>query len=59
VDCADGKGWASSPSTAHLAILDTTPLPVALTKWKYRTIYSVDDRQVGQWGAEASVNVGG
>ena len=55
----DDKGWV-------LLAFDTTPgytdsfmPPAALTKWKYRGIYRVNDQQVGQWSAEQSVTVGG
>ena len=59
VDRADGKGWVVLTFDTTPDYLDTTPLPAALTKWKYRAIYRVDDHQVGQWSAEASVSVGG
>jgi len=58
VDCADGRGWVVLTFDTTPGYLDTTPFPVALTKWKYRAIYLVDDHQVCQWRAEASVNVG-
>ena len=38
---------------------DTAPIPANPTKCKYRAIYRVGDQRVGQWSAEASVNVGG
>jgi hypothetical protein len=59
VDRGDGKGWAVLTFDTTPGYLDTTPFPAALTKWKYRAIYRVDDHQVGQWSAEASVSVGG
>jgi hypothetical protein len=40
VDRADAKGWV-------VLTFDTTPFPAALTKWKYRAIYRVDDPPVG------------
>lgn len=59
VDRADGKGWVVLTFDTTPGYLDTTAFPAALTKWKYRAIYRVDDRQVGQWSSEASVSVGG
>jgi hypothetical protein len=59
VDRADGKGFVVLTFDTTPGYLDTTPFPTALTKWKYRAIYRVDDHQVGQWSAEVSVNVGG
>ena len=53
------KGWVVLTYDTTPGYLDTTPFPAALTKWKYRAIYRVDDHQVGQWSAEVSVNVGG
>ncbi|MCX6840559.1 MAG: hypothetical protein NTX35_22475 [Verrucomicrobia bacterium] len=38
---------------------DTHPLPAAVTTWKCRAIYRVDDAQVGQWSAVVSIAVGG
>ena len=38
---------------------DTHPLPDAVTTWKCRAIYRVDDAQVGQWSAVVSIAVGG
>lgn len=37
---------------------DTQPYPAAPTKWIYKAIYRVSDRQVGQWSAVAEVLVG-
>jgi len=59
VDRADGKGWAILTFDTTTNYTDTIPFPTALTKWKYRAIYRVDDAPVGQWSAEVSVNVGG
>ncbi len=58
VDRADGKGWVILTFDTTPGYLDTTPFPATLTKWKYRAIYRIDDAQVGQWSAEASVTVG-
>ena len=59
VDRGDGKGWVVLTFDTTPGYLDTAPFPTALTKWKYRAIYRVDDHQVGLWSAEVSVNVGG
>ncbi len=59
VDRAGGKGFIVLTFDTTPGYTDTTPFPAALTKWKYRDIYRVDDHQVGQWSAEVSVNVGG
>ncbi len=59
VDRADGKGWQVLTFDTTPGYTDTTAHPTALTQWKYRAIYRVDDEQVGQWSAEASIAVGG
>lgn len=59
VDRSDGKGWTVLTFDTTPGYLDTTPYPAALTKWKYRAIYRVDDNQAGQWSGETSVSVGG
>ncbi|MCX6853503.1 MAG: hypothetical protein NTV80_01200 [Verrucomicrobia bacterium] len=59
VDRNDGKGWTILTFDTTPGYLDTTPFPATLTKWKYRAIFRLDDAQVGQWSAEASVSVGG
>lgn len=59
VDRGDGKGWVVLTFDTTPGYLDTTPFPTALTKWKYRAIYRVDDQQVGLWSEEASVSIGG
>ena len=59
VDRGDGKGWVVLTYDTTPGYLDTTPFPTALTKWKYRAIYRVDDTPVGLWSSESSVSVGG
>jgi hypothetical protein len=59
VDRADAKGWVVLNFDTTPGYTDTTPFPAALTKWKYRAIYRVDDHPVGQWSAEVNVNVDG
>jgi len=53
-----GTGWQVLTFDTTPGYTDTTPLPATLTQWKYRAIYRVDDTQVGQWSAEASIPVG-
>jgi len=59
VDRADGKGWVILTFDTTPGYLDSTPFPTALTHWKYRAIYRLDDSRVGLWSAEISVKVGG
>ena len=59
VDRGDGKGWVVLTYDTTPGYIDTTPFPTALTKWKYRAIYRVDDTPVGLWSSESSVSVGG
>jgi hypothetical protein len=59
VDRADGRGWTILTFDTTPGCLDTHPFPAALTRWKYRAIYRVDDSPVGQWSSEVSINVGG
>jgi hypothetical protein len=41
--------------------LDKSPLPASGTSvvWKYKAIYRLNDQQVGQWSAVASISVMG
>lgn len=48
-DLANGKDWVVPAFDTTPGYLDMTPFPAALTKWKSRAIYRVDDHQVGQW----------
>jgi len=59
VDRSDGKGWVVLTFDTTPGYHDSTPFPAALTKWKYRAIYRVNDAPIGQWSAEVSVTVGG
>jgi hypothetical protein len=59
VDRDDAKGWVLLAFDTTPGYIDTTPFPAALTRWKYRAIYHMDDAPVGQWSAEVSVIVGG
>lgn len=54
-----GSGWQVLTFDTTPDYNDTTPYPAALTQWKYRAIYRVDDAQAGQWSPVVSVNVGG
>lgn len=53
-----GTGWTLLTIDTTPGYTDSTPHPVAPTKWKYRAIYRVDDQQIGQWSPEVSVMVG-
>jgi hypothetical protein len=59
VDRGDGKGWVPLAFDTTPGYTDTAPQPAALTNWKYRAIYRVNDQQVGQWSNEMSITVGG
>ena len=59
VDRADGKGWAFLTYDTTPNYTDTTPLPAAPVKWKYRAIYRVGDAQVGVWSNTVEIMVGG
>lgn len=54
-----GAGWVPLVFDTTPGYTDSAPHPAALTRWKYRAIYHVNDAQVGLWSAEASVTVGG
>ncbi len=54
-----GQGWVNLASDTTPGYTDTTPFPAALTKWKYRAIFHVDDAQVGIWSQVVEVIVGG
>lgn len=54
-----GNGYVLLAFDTTPGYVDTEPIPANPTKWKYRGIYRVGDQRVGQWSAEASVNVGG
>lgn len=59
VDRGDGQGFGLLNFDTTPGYTDPAPLPVALTKWKYRAIYRVGDNRVGLWSNEASITVGG
>ena len=59
VDRNDGKGWVVLNILVSRGCLDQHPQPAEPAVWKYRAIYHVDDRAVGQWSGEVSVAVGG
>jgi hypothetical protein len=58
VDRADGKGFTLLTFDTTPGYLDTHPLPSPATRWSYRAIYRVGDRQVGVWSAPVSLLVG-
>jgi hypothetical protein len=57
VDRADGHGFGPLTSSTKPGSLDTTPFPAARTCWRYRAIYRVGHKAVGQWSQIASVIV--
>ena len=54
-----GTGWQPLTFDTTPGYTDTEAFPAALTEWKYRAIFRVDDAQVGVWSAEARIAVGG
>jgi hypothetical protein len=58
-DSGDGQGFKFLANDTTPGYIDTTPLPAAPTKWKYRAIFRVDDAQVGMWSLTVEVTVGG
>ncbi len=59
VDRADSKGWIFLTYDTTPNYTDTSPLPAAPAKWKYRAIYRVGDAQVGVWSSVVEIAVGG
>jgi hypothetical protein len=53
-----GSGYEVLTFDTTPGYTDSAAFPATPTKWKYRAIYRLDDQQVGQWSAEASVTVG-
>jgi hypothetical protein len=54
-----GSRWDLLGQDSMPGNTDTTPHPTAPAKWRHKTIYRVDDAQIGLWSAEASVAVVG
>lgn len=54
-----GTAWQILTFDTTPNYLDTHPLPAALTQWKYRAIFRVDDAPVGQWSEVLTVPLGG
>jgi len=54
-----GQGWGLLTFDTTPGYTDTHAQPAAVTTWKYRAIFRVDDAQVGQWSAVVSIAVGG
>ena len=61
VDRGDGNGFVFLTINTEPNTTDTTPLPPPGTSamWKYKAIYRLHDEQVGQWGDDISISVGG
>lgn len=54
-----GSCWGPLAQDSTPGYTDTTPHPATPPKWKYKSIYRVDDAQVGIWSAGVNVIVGG
>lgn len=59
MDRSDGNGWQILTFDTTPGYTDSTPFPATLTQWKYRSIFRVDDEQVGLWSPVESIAVGG
>lgn len=59
VDRGDGQGWRVLTFDTTPGYTDTQPFPDAVTQWRYRAIYRVDDAQAGLWSETISIAVGG
>jgi hypothetical protein len=59
VDRGAGQGWMPLAFDTTPGYTDSFPRPATLTRWKYRGIYRLEDRQVGLWSEEKSITVGG
>ena len=57
VDRNDGKGFVMLTIDTTPGYTDTQPFPAALTKWSYKAIYRVDERQFGLWSQPVSITV--
>ena len=57
VDRNDGNGFVLVGVSMHPNFLDTTPLPVAATLWKYRAVYIIKEEMVGQWSDDVKITV--
>lgn len=58
VDRGDAKGFTFLATDSRPDYVDTAAFPIGGATWKYRAIYLMDDRKVGQWSAVVSVAVG-
>ena len=60
-DWGDGKGFVQLTITTNTDYADMSPLPAPGTSavWKYKGIYRMNDRQVGQWSDIATIGVMG
>ncbi len=59
VDRGDGNGFGPLTFDTTPGYTDTHPQPAALTQWKYRGIFHVEDTTVGQWSEVVTSAVGG
>jgi hypothetical protein len=60
-DWGDGKGFVQLTITTNPDYADNSPLPATGTSavWKYKAVYRLNDQQVGQWSAVATIGVMG
>jgi hypothetical protein len=58
VDRGDGKGLGLLAVTTSVHYIDPTPIPTTPARWTYRSVYLVNDVQVGQWSNPVSITVG-
>ncbi len=57
VDRNDGKGFVFLTIDTTPGYTDTQAFPAALTKWTYKAIYRMDEKQFGLWSQPASISV--
>ena len=58
VDRGVGKGFIMLAYDTTPGYTGNQPLPATPTKWTYRGIYRIADKQVGLWSKPVSVTVG-
>jgi len=56
-DSGDGKGFLFLDKDNEPDYQDTTPLPATAKVWKYRAMYLIKDKKVGQWSDVVSITV--
>lgn len=58
VDRGDGAGFVFLTIDSRPGYLDSSPLPSAPARWKYKAIYRKDDVRTGLWSDVAEIFVG-